>query len=132
MAMSDSCQSDCRWASSAFLVDIIIVCNVIVAPNLCDDVNQTSLHMLDYLWHIYFIHVHQTCQVYWFGLTSRLPVFLTSSTSLLGDRPFLLVLKKNHFWYLNFFSDFYFFFVCIHCLMIGSLQPVTKYMLFDN
>ena len=32
----------------------------------------------------------------------------------------------------NLFSDFYLFFVWIHCLIIGSLQPVTKYMLFDN
>ena len=26
----------------------------------------------------------------------------------------------------------YLFFVWIHCLTIGSLQPVTNYMLFDN
>ena len=39
--------------------------------------------------------------------------------------------EKNKF--LVFFSsDFDLFVVCIHCLIIGSLQPVTKYMLFDN
>ena len=58
--------------------------------------------------------------------------FLTPSTGLLGGRTFLLVLKKFHFLYLNLFSDFHLFLVWIHCLTIGSLQPVTKYMLFDN
>ena len=42
---------------------------------------------------------------YWF--------FLTPYTGLLGGRTFILVLKKIHFWYLTFFSDFYLFFVCI-------------------
>ena len=59
-------------------------------------------------------------------------VFLTPSTGLLGGKIFLLVLKKLHFLYLNFFGDFDLFFVWIHCLIIGSLQPVTKYMLFVN
>ena len=66
------------------------------------------------------------------GLRSILPAFLTPSTGLLGGRTFLLVLKKLHFWYLHFFGDFDLFFVWIHCLIIGSLQLVTKYMLFDN
>ena len=67
------------------------------------------------------------------GLPSSLLVFLTPyNTGLLGGRTFLLVLKKLHFWCLTFISDFDLFFVCIHCLIIGSLQPVTKYMLFDN
>ena len=66
------------------------------------------------------------------GLLSRLLLFLTPSTVLLGGRIFLLILKKLYFWYLIFFSDFYLFFVWIHCLIMGSLQPVTKYMLFDN
>ena len=55
------------------------------------------------------------------GLPSRLLVLLTPSTGLLGCRTFLLVLKKIHFWYLIFFSDLDLFFVCIHCLIIGSL-----------
>ena len=38
---------------------------------------------------------------------------------------------KNNF-FGNFVSDFYLFFAWIHCLIIGSLQPVAKYMLFDN
>ena len=65
------------------------------------------------------------------GLPSRLLLFLTPSTGLLDGRTFLLVLKKLHFWYKKN-SDFYLFFVWIHCLIISSLQPVTKYMLFDN
>ena len=60
------------------------------------------------------------------GLPSRLLVFFTPSTGLLGGRTFLLVLKKLHFWYLIFFSDLDLFFVLIHGLIIGSLQPVTK------
>ena len=52
--------------------------------------------------------------------------------SLLGSRTFLLVWTKLHFWYL-IFVDFYYFFWWIHCLIMGSLQPVqSKYMLFDN
>ena len=39
-------------------------------------------------------------------LPSRLLFFLTPYTGLLGSRIFLLVLKKLHFWYLTFFSDF--------------------------
>ena len=66
------------------------------------------------------------------GLPNRLLVFLTPSTDLQGGRTFILVLKKLHFCHFNFFSDFYLFFVCINCLIIGSLQPATKYMLFDN
>ena len=66
------------------------------------------------------------------GLSSRLPVFLTPSTGLLGGRTFLLILTKFHFWYYKFVHDFNLFFVWIHCLIIGSLQPVTKYTLFDN
>ena len=65
----------------------------------------------------------QTCQVYWF---TQCTVFLTPSTGLRGCRTFLRVLKKLHFLVFNFFSDFYFFFVWIHCLIIGSLQPVIK------
>ena len=49
-----------------------------------------------------------------------------------GGRTFLLVLKKLQFCHFYFFSDFDFFFVWIHCLVIGLLQPVTKYMLFGN
>ena len=66
------------------------------------------------------------------GLPRRVLFFLTLSTGLLGGRTFLLVFKKNHFLYLHFFSDFDLFFVWIHCLIIGLLQPVTKYMLFEN
>ena len=58
------------------------------------------------------------------GLPSRL-LFLTPS-----GRTFLLAKQKKLYEIL--FSDFYLFFVWIHCLIIGSLQPVTKYMLFDN
>ena len=58
--------------------------------------------------------------------------FLTPSTDLLGGRTFILVLKKLHFWYLNLFSYFYLFFVWIHSLIIGSLQPATKHTLFYN
>ena len=54
------------------------------------------------------------------GFPSRLLFFLLPSTDLLGGRTFLLVLKKLNFWYLQFLSDFYLFFVCIHCLIIGS------------
>ena len=61
------------------------------------------------------------------GLPSRLVYRSTGWYNISTD------LEKNHFWYLIFFSlDFNLFFMCIHCLMIGSLQPVTKYMLFDN
>ena len=60
------------------------------------------------------------------GLPSRLLLFLTPSTGLLGDRTFLLVLKKKSFFV------FTFVFLWIHCLVIDSLQPATKYMLFDN
>ena len=66
------------------------------------------------------------------GLPRRLLFFLTPSTDLLGGRTFILVLKKLHYWYFNLIYDFYLFFVWIHCLIIGSLQPVTRYMLFDN
>ena len=42
-------------------------------------------------------------------------------------------LWKNKIFGIKFyFSDFYLFFVCIHCLIIGSLQPVTKYVPFYN
>ena len=57
-------------------------------------------------------------------------LFITPSTDLLGGRTFLLVLKKLNFWYLKFFSDFYLFFVWIHCLVIGLRQPVTKYLCY--
>ena len=59
------------------------------------------------------------------------PAKSTGLPSLLGGRTFLLVLKKLHFWYYIFSSHFDLFFVWIHCLIIGSLQPVTKSMLFD-
>ena len=42
------------------------------------------------------------------GLPSRLLGVLTPSTGLLGGRMFLLVLKKLHFWYLNFFIFLHF------------------------
>ena len=66
------------------------------------------------------------------GLPSRLLFCLTPSTDLLGGRTFLLVLKILHFWNLQFILFFILFVVWIHYLTIGSLQPVTKYMLFDN
>ena len=75
--------------------------------------------------HAGLMYLQQTCQVKSAGLPSSLLVFLTPSTSLLGGRTFLLVLKKFNFWYFNLFSDFDLFFVRIHCLIIGSLQPVT-------
>ena len=43
--------------------------------------------------------------------------FVIPSTGLLGRRTFLLVFEKKSI----FFSDFYLFFVCIHCLIVGSL-----------
>ena len=48
-------------------------------------------------------------------------VFLPPSTDLLGGRIFLLVLK-NFVFGINFFVPIFIsFFVCIHCLIIGSL-----------
>ena len=58
--------------------------------------------------------------------------FLTPSTGLQGSRTFLMELEKITFLVSNFYLFIYLFFVWIRCLIIGSLQPVTKYVLFDN